>query len=194
MSQVFWIRVQGGVVSMNWSQLRKQLQEGSPERLIELLKGLYDLSPANKAFLRQQFSETPQDTEFLEKCRQQVIQAIYPPQRQYPDYPKFSQARKAINEYKKATNDINGIVDPLLTYVERGTAFTGDFGDIDEPFYERLETALSNAADLITASPTRIQLYQNFRPRFLHLRKDAGWMGWGYGDAVKEIVAELEAL
>jgi hypothetical protein len=26
------------------------------------------------------------------------------------------------------------------------------------------------------------------------LQKDAGWMGWGYGDTVNDIVAELEAL
>lgn len=181
-------------MNMNWLQIRKHLKEYDTERLIELLKGLYDLSPANKAFVRQQFSESPQDAEFLEKCRRQVVQVIYPPRRQYPDYPKFSQARKAINEYKKATNDINGTIDLLLTYVERGTAFTSDFGDIDGPFYERLETALSNATDLITSSPTRNQLYQNFRPRFLRLLKEAGWMGWGYGDTIKEIVAELEVL
>jgi hypothetical protein len=179
---------------MNWPQIRKQLRQKDPDQLIDLLKGLYDLSLGNKAFLRLQFSANHQDTEFLEKCRQQVIEAIYSPRRKYPDYPKFAQARKAINEYKKATGDIHGTVDILLTYVERGTAFTSDFGDIDEPFYERLETALSNVVDLIKASPTRIQLYQNFRPRFLILRKEAGWMGWGYGDTVNEIVAELDAL
>lgn len=177
---------------MNWPQIRKQLRQKDPDQLVGILKGLYDLSPGNKAFLRLQFSESPQDTEFLEKCRQRVIQAIYPPKREFPDYPKFTQARKAVNEYKKVTGDVNGIVDLLLIYVERGTAFTSDFGDIDAPFYERLETALSNAADLIKASPTRVQLYQIFRDRFLRLRKDAGWMGWGYGDMVNDIISELE--
>ncbi len=177
---------------MNWPQIRKQLRQKDPDQLIDLLKGLYDLSLANKAFLRLQFSDHPEDTEYLEKCRQRVIQAIYPPQRNFPDYPKFAQARKAVNEYKKVTGDVNGIVDLLLIYVERGTAFTSDFGDIDEPFYERLETALSNAADLIKTSPTRIQLYQIFRARLLRLRKDAGWMGWGYGDTVNDIISELE--
>lgn len=179
---------------MNWPQIRKQLKEQNTDQLINLLKGLYDLSPANKAFIRSRFAESPQDTAFLEKSRQQVINAIYPPRRKYPNMPKFAQARKAINAYKKATGDIQGTIDLLLTYAERGTAFTNDFGDIDESFYERLETALYNVADLIKDSPTRIQLYEYFRPRFQKLRKNAGRVGWGYGDTINDIVTELETL
>ena len=93
--------------------------------------------------------------------------------------PKFAQARKAFNAYKKATGDITGTIDLLLTYVERSTAFTIDFGDIDMSFYERLETALYNAADLIKDSPTRIQLYEHFQPRFDKLLYEAGGMGCG---------------
>ena len=179
---------------MNWPQVRGKLKEQTQEQWLEIIKGLYDLSPANKAFIRQRFSDSPQDAEFLEKCRRQIINAIYPLRQQYPDYPNFRDARNAVNAYKKATGDMVGTIDLLLTYVERGTAFTSDFGDIDEPFYIRLETALQNAVDLITASPTRTQLYQFFRPRFLNLRKEAGWMGWGYGDTVNEIVATLAEL
>lgn len=179
---------------MNWPQIRKQLKEQSAAQLIDLIKGLYDLTPANKAFVRKQFAESPQDPVFLEKCRRQIIQAIYPPRRKYPDDPKFSQARKAVNAYKKATGDIQGTIDLLLTYVERGTEFTNDFGDIDMPFYERLETALHNAADLITGNPTRVQLYQHFRPRFIKLLQDTRMIGWGYGDTVDDVVSELEEL
>jgi hypothetical protein len=179
---------------MNWPQIRKKLKGQTHDQLIELIKGLYDLSPANKAYVRKNFSESPQDPFFLEKCRKQITNAIYPPHRNFPDLPNFREARKAVNAYKKATGDILGTIDLLLTYVERGTAFTSDFGDIDMPFYERLETALYNAVDLIENSPTRIQLYENFRPRFIKLREDAHWMGWGYGDTVNEVVDNLERL
>ena len=102
-------------------------------------------------------------------------------------------ARKAVNAYKKATGDMRGEIELLLTYAETGTQFTLDFGDIDENFYIRLETALENAAEALKASPTRNALYAHFRPRFLELQKDAGWMGWGYGDTINEIVGGLEA-
>jgi len=38
-------------VNMSWVEINKQLQELSPERFIELLKGLHDLSQQNKAWL-----------------------------------------------------------------------------------------------------------------------------------------------
>ena len=179
---------------MNWPQIRKKLKEQNQDQWLELIKGLYDLSPANKAYIRKKFTENPQDPIFLEKCRKQIINAIYPPRRKYPDDPNFREARKAVNAYKKATGDMLGTIDLLLTYVERGTAFTKDFGDIDMPFYERLETALYNAVDLIQGSPTRIQLYENFRPRFIKIQKEGGWMGWGYGDTINSVVASLEKL
>jgi hypothetical protein len=177
---------------MNWPQLRKHLEDQSPARILEIVKGLYALSPQNKAYLRKQFAETLEDPAFLEKCRTQIINAIYPPRRKYPDDPKFAQARKAVNEYKKATGDMKGVIDLLLTYVESGTRFTLDFGDIDEPFYERLETALDNAAELILAHPMRKSLYSLFRPRFQKLARDAGWMEWGYGDFVNDTFHDLE--
>ena len=54
--------------------------------------------------------------------------------------------------------------------------------------------ALKNAAELIKDSPTRVQLFEYFQPRFTQLRREAGWMGWGYGDTVNEVVADLEKL
>jgi len=179
---------------MNWLQIRKELKTKTVDQLIEIIKSLYDLSPDNKAHLRKQFSESPQDPAFLEKCRKEIIVAIYPPRRKYPDLPNFRAARKAVNAYKKATGDQPGTIDLLLTYVERGTAFTKDFGDINMPFYERLETALYNAVDLIKASPTRVQTYSHFQLRFIQLQRDAGWMGWGYGDTINDVVADLERL
>ena len=179
--------------TMNWPQLRKHLEDQSPPQITEIIKGLYDLSPQNKAFLRKQFAETLEDPAFLEKCRTQIINAIYPPRRKFPGDPKFAQARKAINEYKKATGDIKGVIDLSLVYVECGTRYTLAFGDIDEPFYERLETALENAAELLLAHPMRTPLYNIFRPRFQKLVRDAGWMGWGYGDFINDTFHDLES-
>jgi len=39
---------------MIWTDLRQALKELPPERLRELLKGLHDLSPQNKAWLQTQ--------------------------------------------------------------------------------------------------------------------------------------------
>ena len=79
----------------------------------------------------------------------------------------------------------------MLTFVEMGTRFTNEFGDIDEPFYEGLELMLDDFRELLLAHP---DLYEeaNLAQRLADLSKNAGWLGWGYGDYVTEQVAEIQ--
>ncbi len=84
-----------------------------------------------------------------------------------------------------------GTLDLMLTYVEQGTSFTLDYGDIDEAFYGSLESVLSEAVELLKKQETS-DLYLRFRKRFLSLKRRASPIGWGYGDDVDELVSELE--
>ncbi len=176
-----------------WTELRKNIQELPHEQWLDLLKGLYDLSPQNKAWLRAKVLPIGQDAGYLEECRQKVISAIYNPARKSFNMPRFRDAKKVISEYKKVTKDLAGTLDLMLTYVERGHAFTNDFGDIDGPFYEALGNMLDHFAIELQRSPARRELYERFRPRLLAMSRAAN-IGWGYGDFVREIVAELEEL
>ena len=177
---------------MTWTDLRQALKELPPERLIELLKGLHDLSPQNKAWLRAKVLPVGQDSAYLEECRQKVIRAVYNPARKFPDMPRFRDAKKVISEYKKATKDLAGTLDLMLTYVERGHAFTNDFGDIDMPFYDALINMLARFAIELKKSPARRELYDRFRNRLLKINRTSD-IGWGYGDFVHDTVGELEA-
>lgn len=177
---------------MTWTDLRQALKELPPERLIELLKGLHDLSPQNKAWLRAKVLPVGQDSAYLEECRQKVIRAVYNPARKFPDMPRFRDAKKVISEYKKATKDLAGTLDLMLTYVERGHAFTNDFGDIDMPFYDALINMLDRFAIELKKSPARRELYDRFRNRLLKINRTSD-IGWGYGDFVHDTVGELEA-
>ena len=154
---------------MTWNELRKPLQVIPPEKLIELLKGLYDLSPQNKAWLQAQVMPLDQNVDYLEDCRKKIISA-----------------------YKAATHDAAGILDLMLTVVERGQAFTNEFGDIDEPFYDRLTNMLGSFRDELRKEPSAARLYADFRPRLLTINRSSD-IGWGYGDFIRETVAELES-
>lgn len=105
--------------------------------------------------------------------------------------PRFRDAKKVISEYKKSTRDLRGVLDLMLTYVERGHAFTNDLGDIDAPFYNALINMLDRFALELKKSPARRELYAQFRPRLLKMNRTAD-IGWGYGDFVHDTVAELE--
>ena len=139
---------------MAWGDLRQSLQELSKEQMVELLKGLHDLSPQNKAWLRGRFLPVGQNRVYLEECRQKVIKTVYDPARRTPTMPRFRDAKSVIAGYRKSTRDMHGTLDLMLTYVERtGHAFTNDFGDIDEPFYDALTNMLGRFAVELHSSP-----------------------------------------
>lgn len=176
---------------MNWTDIRKILKDAPKEALLDIIKGLYNLTPQNKAFIRAQVFPGRQDTELLEKSRKQVIRAIYPETSGIPRGPRFGESRKIINAYRKATGDIAGTLDLMLLHVELGTEFTNDFGDIDEPFYNALETMLGNAIDLLFESPNAEALYKQFSKRLDKLEHASSQIGWGYGDNVSIMISDL---
>jgi len=157
---------------MSWTEINKQLKELSIDDFISLLKGLHDLSPQNKAWLRAKLLPVIQDSKYLEDCRRKIIQHVYKETSGIPHMPRFRDAKKVISEYRKSTNDLRGTLDLMLTYVERGHAFTNDFGDIDEPFYDVLINMLERFAVELRRSPAKYELYELFSSRLMAIRKN----------------------
>jgi len=178
---------------MAWTDINKRLQELSTNDFVGLLKGLHDLSPQNKAWLTAKLLPVIQDTKYLEDCRTKVIRHVYKETKGIPHMPRFGEAKKVISEYRKSTSDLRGTLDLMLTYVERGHEFTNDFGDIDEPFYDKLINMLDHFAVELRRSPAKYELYGLFRSRLIEMRKTSD-IGWGYGDFIQETVDGLEEL
>jgi hypothetical protein len=108
-----------------------------------------------------------------------------------PQTPNMLVASRLITGYRQATGDLLGTLDLMLAFVEAGTRFTSEFGDINEPFYAGLELMLADFRELLLAHPG---LYEegDLPQRLADLAADAGWMGWGYGDYVSETVTEIQ--
>lgn len=176
---------------MSWTEIEKQLRELPADEVARLLRGLYNLSPQNKVWLRGKLLPIAQDTKYLEDCRRQVSNSVYKETKGFPPMPRFGEAKKIIAEYRKSTSDIRGTLDLMLTYIERGHQFTLDFGDIDEPFYVALENMWERFAVELHRSPAKYELYEQFEPRLMKMRRRSD-IGWGYGDTVKETVDELK--
>ena len=172
--------------SLKWSDVKKNIQEFNKDELLNLIKDLYDNSKENKNFLNAKFCGNNRQS--LEEYREKVIHPFFPKNKRFGDL-KFAPAKKAIRDYKKATNDLLGTLDLMLTYVESGTKFTLEYGDIDENFYNSLETVLYEFSELISSKCK--EYLEIFRERLEKLHKDAHWMGWGYGDTVDEVVSDL---
>ena len=171
-----------------WSAIRQQIAGWPKSALIALVKDLHAASPENRDFLRARFDAENSGGEALEKYRRKIVEQFFP-QRGFGKL-KLAEARKAIRDYRKATGNVAGTIDLLLTYVENGTEFTQQFGDINEAYYNSLESALNELATLLCGEGR--ECYSQCRDRLARVEQLANHIGWGYGDYVREQVAMLE--
>jgi len=173
---------------VRWAEIEEELNELGKPALVRLLKELYDASAVNQAFLAARFSQQGVSAEMREPYRKKIIRQFFPKR----GFGKLDLrlARQAISNYRRATSDIAGTLDLMLTYVEQGTRFTKEYGDIEESFYNSMESVLSEAIKLVSSRP---ELYEQSRDRFIGLRRATNGIGWGYGDNVSDMVDELES-
>ena len=171
-----------------WSAVRRHIADWPKPALIALVKDLHDASPENRDFLRARFDAENSGGEALEKYRRKIVEQFFP--RRGFGKLKLAEARKAIRDYRKATGNVAGTIDLLLTYVENGTEFTQQFGDINEAYYNSLESALNELVALLCGEGR--ENYPKCRDRLARVEQLANHIGWGYGDYVREQVAMLD--
>ncbi len=132
------------------------------------------------------------DEALLEAYRQRIVEAFFA-QGSWGTFqmPNMLVAAHPVYDYRRETGDLRGTLDLMLCFVETGTRFTNDFGDIDEPFYEGLELMLTEFQQLLL---THADLYHkgDLAHRLTRLAAEAGWLGWGYGDFIKEHVSQIQ--
>lgn len=132
------------------------------------------------------------DETLLEACRQRIDESFFATDEWgTPQTPNMLVAARPVADYRQETADILGTLELMLTFVEAGTRFTNEYGDIDEPFYEGLELMLADFRDLLLANPDFYE-QADLAQRLADLGRDAGWLGWGYGDYVTEQVAKIQ--
>ena len=175
--------------SGGWSILRPQLNASSKSAVIALVKDLYNHSADNRDFLEARF-QAQDGGAALEKYRRKIVEQFFPRYGNGIGKLKLGEARKAIRDYRKATGNLAGTLELMLTYVENGTQFTREYGDIDEGFYNSLDSVLAELARLlINEAP---DLYPGFQERLEQVEYAAANIGWGYCDSVREQVQMLE--
>jgi hypothetical protein len=103
----------------------------------------------------------------------------------------LAKPRKAIRDYRKVTGNINGTAELLLSFVENGARFTHLYGDIDEQFYNSVESALTELVTLLHGGAR--EMYPRMVERLEKVDQDANNIGWGFSDSVSDIVAQLQA-
>jgi len=101
--------------STGWQNVRRQLDDWSKPALIALVKDLYDASPDNRDFLLARFQAEEIPTRGFGKL-------------------KLAEARKAIRDYRKATGNLIGTIDLMLTYVRTAPSSRINLATSTSPF------------------------------------------------------------
>ena len=167
---------------------RRQLATWDKPELLALLKDLYETAAGNRDFIQARCQAGESGGEILEKYRAKIVEQFYPARGEAKL--KLAEARKAIRDYRKATGNLSGTAELLMTYVEQGTEFTHDYGDIDARFYTSIESALAELAVLLLKE-TR-GMYPQLSERLLRVEELSGNIGWGFHDYVGDVVGQLE--
>ena len=174
--------------SSSWSNIRLKLNDWTKPAVVALVKDLYDHAADSRDFLEARFQAEDVGGAALEKYRGKIVEQFFP--RHGFGKLKLGEARKAIRDYRKATGNLAGTLELMLTYVENGTRFTCEYGCDDEALYNSLDSVLAELARLFIKEGA--ELYPRFEERLQQLEYAASNIGWGYCDSVREQVQMLE--
>jgi hypothetical protein len=171
-----------------WSTVRQHLTTWEKPDLLALVKDLYEAAAENRDFIHARCQAGDCGGEALEKYRGKIVEQFFPA-RGFGKL-KLGEARKAIRDYRKATGNLPGTAELLMTYVENGTRFTHEFGDIDERFFNSVESALEELSVLLCGEARG--MYPQFRDRLARVEQMTDGIGWGFHDFVVDVVWQLE--
>ncbi|KAF0250493.1 MAG: Plasmid pRiA4b ORF-3-like protein [bacterium] len=79
----------------------------------------------------------------------------------------------------------------MLTYIETGVNFIQSYGDGPESLYDSMLSILQDSVKIFQ-SPEGVDLYLEFKHRLNILVWKAENTGYGFGDDVESLIAELK--
>ena len=129
------------------------------------------------------------DRQVLERYKTQIKKYLPPSESWRESQPlRLREAKKAISDYKKALGDPIDLIELMVHYVECGTNFLCEFGDMYEQYYISLESVFEKALTLMKQQE-ELEITA-FISRLGVVVKKARDMGWGYYDTISDLLDE----
>ena len=173
-----------------WKDVKQVLAEMGAPQLRAVLQDLYGFSAENKAFFHSRFLSDQGGNAHLDPYKARICKAICPKEPWRQDV-QLAAGRKAISEFKKANGNLSDLLSLMLCYVACGNDFTLEFGDIDEPFYDSMESMFARLVKTLIKQKDEV-LASEFLPQLEAEFKRVEWVGWGYGDGLRALLDDLK--
>ena len=167
-------------------QLKEAMQNYSQDELVELLIEIAKKCPQAREFLTLKYISYGNIDEILEKYKQKIRHEFFP-KRGFGRL-NLREAKKAISDFKKISQDKIMVIDLMLFYVENGNEFTAQFGDITESFYNSAYSVYNQVIKEINAGD--IELYNIFADRLESTAENA-CDGYGFKDDMTALYDEI---
>ncbi|MCE9587361.1 MAG: hypothetical protein K8R57_03500 [Verrucomicrobia bacterium] len=175
-----------------WTTLLQEIQGWDAAQLTSLIKALYETDAENRQFIQARCNAGKEGeeggAEILEAYRQKITKQFFPKAGEAKL--NLAEAQKNIRDYRRATGSIPGTAELMMTFVENGALFTREYGDIDEDFYDSVESVLEELAKLFRSEAR--EHYPKFSARFSKLEQISDGVGWGFHDYIADVVYQLE--
>ena len=166
--------------SPSFTALKQYLKNCSKEELISDISELFKRFDLVKDYYQIKLSPQ-EETQVIAKYKKIIENEFFPTRGL--GKASLSVAKKAITEYKKIGETPVGVADIMLFYVEQGVKFTNAYGDINESFYNSMESMYEKVVEWIV----RYEMQDIFNARCARIVEDTSGIGWGFHDALSDI-------
>jgi hypothetical protein len=176
--------------SLNWRNLKDQIETQGKKELIALVGDLFDLSPNNRDFLGARYAGASDDAVgAVGRYKKTVSEAICP-DLIYNRNARidFARARKAVSDFRRACDDPGRVLDLMIYYVEVGTRQASSIGIDYESYYTSLESMFSPVIRMLKGKEQK--RLAEFLPRLKKVVLSAT-DAWGYQDSLEDMLEEL---
>ncbi|UJF32646.1 DUF6155 family protein [Paenibacillus hexagrammi] len=164
--------------------LKKQLKTYKAEELVSIIIDCYKSNNDVKKYIHMMLDPESTENQLFDEAKDKILHQFYP-KRGEPKL-KLAEAKKAITEFGKLSNNLAKTIDLMIYYVELGVEFTNDYGDMYESYYSSMVSMYQNALNKISAD-NGIGLYLRFQGRLKAIVRNTDGIGWGFHDGLADL-------
>jgi hypothetical protein len=171
------------MTKLSLPELNKQLKTYKAEELVSIIIDCYKSSADVKKYIHMMLEPESTENQLFDEAKKKILHQFYP-DRGEPKL-KLAEAKKAISEFVKLSNNQVKMIELMIYYVELGVEFTNDYGDMYESYYDSMASMYQNVLNKINDNGSG--LYHVFQDRLRAIVRNTSGVGWGFHDQLADL-------
>ena len=171
---------------MKITDLRNKITTLSRTELEALLLQLYKKNIECKELIEAKF-DPDLEARASKKYKKQITSEFLP-DRGFGRL-RYSVMRKALKNFRDISTNHELVTEFMMIHVEQGVAFTNEYGDIDERFYDNIAGMYAKALRYIAD----YNLHTKFKQRCRAVVDQTEGIGWGFHDELHDLYLDYQA-